>query len=77
MFSIAMKNYRDESEDRESLMMFFCMGSRFPLCAWGRSREENGDQSCPAQVWGKREGTKGVKISGKNNQMGLPWWCSV
>ena len=76
MFSIAMKNYRDESEDRESLMMSLCMGSRFPLRAWGRSREENGNQSCPGQVWRKREGTKGVKISGKNNQIGLPWWRS-
>ena len=39
------------------------------LHVWSRSREENGNQSYPEQVWWKRAGLNGAEISGKNNQI--------
>lgn len=42
MFSIVMKNDRDESEDCESLMMSLCKGSHFLRreLPWAGVREE-------------------------------------
>lgn len=68
-----IKNAR--SEDHESLMMSLWRGSRFSLPVWSRSREENGNQSCPEQVWWKRAGPKGAEITGKNNQINN--WSSL
>lgn len=58
-FSLAVKNDRGESGDHESSLMALCMGSRFPLRAWGRNR------ACePESPWagvGKEGGYKGSR----------------
>lgn len=50
-----------ESEGHESLMMSPCMGSSFPLCAWGTIRGETELELRWAGV-GEREGANEAKV---------------